>query len=411
MGRLLLDNFRAAITALWGNKIRSFLTMLGIIIGVFSIITLIGIGQGVKKDVTNEVTELGSNLLIVLPGQVSSESGGFNPSASLGASTLTEEDLSALAKLPEIIKSTPLSLLAGLPSANGAAAPATLALAVEPSYFDLMNTAPLVAGRFLTQEDLDEKSAVVVLDSAPRKKLFPDLTADQTLGKTINFSGHDFIVVGNIETPPSSGVFGGSGISNAMFVPYTTAKSLIHNTQIFRIVVQVDPEKDVKQVANLVRSTIKALHNNTEDFTVFTQDDLLKIINSIVNLITAAITGIGSISLIVGGIGIMNIMLVSVTERTKEIGLRKAIGASNGAILSQFLLEAVVLSLIGGGLGVLLSVIVSIPIHAQAGITVAINGTSAGIAFLFSFVVGVIFGVAPAIRAARLNPIDALRYE
>ncbi|MBI3956729.1 MAG: ABC transporter permease [Candidatus Kerfeldbacteria bacterium] len=409
--RQLLDNIRTALAALWGNKIRSFLTMLGVIIGVFSIVTLIGIGQGVKQDVSSEITQLGANLIVVLPGQVRTEDGQFNPSGSLGASTLTDEDVVELGKLPDITERSPMSLLAGLPTADGTTAPGTLTLAVEPSYFRLFSTADLVAGRLITADDLAAKSAVAVLDLGPRRKLFPNLTPEQVLGKTFLFSGKEFSVIGLLETPPSSSAFGGSGFSDALFLPYSTAQAEFENTQVFRILLQANENADVKTVAATVKEKLKQLHHNTEDITVLTQDDLLDIVDSVVGLITSAVAGIGSISLIVGGIGIMNIMLVSVTERTKEIGLRKAIGASNSAILGQFLIEAVVLGLLGGLLGVLLATGVGVIIQNQANVSVVVNGTSVGIAVLFSALIGIIFGVAPAIRAARLNPIDALRYE
>lgn len=411
MNRAALENIRIAFAALRANTVRSFLTMLGVIIGVFSIIALLGIGKGVKQDVTGQITELGSNLIIVLPGQVQTESGGFNPTASVGASTLTERDLQLLKTLPDIMVATPLSLLAGLPTVSERTAPSTLSLAVETGYFEILSSADLVAGRLISDEDLQEKRAVMVLDTGPRQALFPDRTPEEILGERVNFNGQPYEVIGVVASPESQSVFGGTGITNALFVPYTTAKQLVENTQIFRIALKADPNQDVKQVATAVETAVRELHGDVKDFTVFTQEDLLGIIDTILGILTTAIVGIGSISLIVGGIGIMNIMLVSVTERTREIGLRKAVGASNGNILLQFLTEAITLSLLGGALGVAIAAFLSIPLKSQVGLALVVDLNSILTAVGFSVGVGVLFGVAPAVRASRLNPIEALRYE
>lgn len=411
MRNAFLQNLNLGLSALWANKVRSMLTMLGIIIGVFSIIFLIGIGQGVKKDVTKEVTGLGSNVLFILPGKVETRNGAYNPTASLGASTLTDTDITAVKSVPNITDVSVMSLLAGVPEAAGRKAFSSLNLAVQPSYFSIVTTAKLVAGRLFTEDDETKKAKVAILGSGPRQDLFPGLSAEQTVGKTMTFAGETYTVVGGTSASASSSLFGGNNFMSAMYLPYATAKSLITNAQIFRIVVKASDNADVKTMAKTLRTTMLAQHKGTEDFTVFTQEDILKVIDKILTILTAAIVGIGSISLLVGGIGIMNIMLVSVTERTKEIGLRKAIGASNGNILFQFLTEAVLLSIFGGGLGVLLAYGVGLIVQEKAGFTVLVDFQSIGIAVLFSLLVGVIFGVAPAIRASRLNPIQALRYE
>lgn len=412
MGSAFLNNVRVGLDALLHNKIRSVLTMLGVIIGVFSIILLIGIGQGVKRDVKAEVTELGSNTLYVLPGQVLSESGGFNPAASVGASTLKEDDAESIEQLPDIERGTVISLISGLPKAGEYVIAGSFNLAVEPSFFDIMTTAKLVAGRTFRDEDNATGAKVMVMDTIPRETLFPGLSAQQVVGKTVQLNGDEYTVIGLLETPQSNSVFSsGHSFSSALYIPYATAKTTNANTQVFRIVIQANPEADITAVAVAIKERMKERHNDVEDFTVLTQDDLLRVIDNILTILTSAVAGIGAISLLVGGIGIMNIMLVSVTERTKEIGLRKAVGASNGNILFQFLTEAVVLSIAGGAVGVLGAYGVGRIVENKAGLTVVVDLTSAGIAVLFSLIVGLIFGVAPAIRAARLNPIQALRYE
>ncbi|MBI3573341.1 MAG: ABC transporter permease, partial [Candidatus Kerfeldbacteria bacterium] len=328
---------RDALLAIWTKKTRSILTMLGIIIGVSQIIALIGLGQGVKQEVSSEVTQLGSNLLFLLPGKVTSGSGGFNPSASLGASTLTEGDIAALRKLPDITESSIVSLYGGLPTVDTHTAPTALTIAVEPSYFNIMsNTGKLVAGRYFSDADNRAKSDVAVIGNDPKAALFPGVTNQDVLGKKIRYGKTAFSIIGVRETPPSNSAFGTSNtFSNAIFLPYASAKAANANTQIFRFALKVKDGVDVKHEAGIVKATMLELHGGTEDFTVFTQDDLLKVVDNILGVITKAIVGLASISLIVGGIGIMNIMLVSVTERTREIGLRKAIGATNWHILLQ----------------------------------------------------------------------------
>lgn len=408
---ILWEAFRTALRALVANKVRSTLTMLGVIIGVSSITSLVGIGQGLKQDITAQITDLGANILFILPGQVRTEGGGFNPSASVGASTLTEEDIVFLRRHPDVVSVTPVSLLAGLPQAGDRTAPSTLTLAVESAYFELNRSAELVAGRIFSDEEIGSNAPVVILDRGPREALFPDIAPGEVLGKTISFKGQSLTVVGILETPPSTGITGGNATADAMYLPYTTAKATIENTQIFRIAVRTREDADIKTVASSVRDGLKAEHDGAEDFSVLTQEDLLDVIDEILDLLTTAVSGIGAISLLVGGIGIMNIMLVSVTERTKEIGVRKALGASRGNILVQFLLEAILLSVLGGAIGIGLAFAASFPIKSEVGLTLLLNPFTVSLAFGFSVLVGVIFGVAPALRASRLNPVDALRYE
>lgn len=407
---IVLQSIRTAFSSLWSKKIRSLLTMLGVIIGVSQIIVLIGLGQGVKQDVRSEVTQLGSNLLIVLPGKVQSGS-GYNPTASLGASTLTDSDIIALRALPDISELTPLSLIGGVPSVGDKTSQGGLILAVEPSYFDLLNTSKLIAGRELTQDDLTSQANVMVIDQTPRQTLFPGISAEDTLGKSVKLGKQQYTVVGVTEAPSSTSAFGGNTFSNTIVIPYSTARTENDNAQIFRIALKTKDGPAVKTVAAEVKSAMLGQHGGTEDFTVFTQDDILGVIDSVLSLITKAIVGLSSISLLVGGIGIMNIMLVAVTERTKEIGLRKALGATKAAILTQFLTEAIILSLFGGAIGVGIATAVSIVVKAKANLSIIVDWNSILIATLFSLGVGVAFGFLPAFRAARKDPIEALRYE
>ncbi len=406
----LWNSIRTAFISIWTKKTRSFLTMLGIIIGVAQIITLIGLGNGIKKDVSTEVTQLGTNLLIVLPGKVESSKGGFNPSASVGTSTLTEQDLTELKKLPGVLDVTPMALVAGVPTVGALSAPGTIIMAVNPPYFQYVSTSKIVAGHFFTLADTQAKKRVIVLEKTSREILFPNQTANQVIGKRVKIGKNEFEVVGAAETPPTASAFGNSGTATASYIPFTTAKDINNTTQIFRIGVKATDTADVKVVKNEIKQKLQELHG-ADDTTVFTQDDLLKVIDNILSLITKAIVGLSAISLLVGGIGIMNIMLVAVTERTKEIGLRKAVGATFWHILVQFLTESIILSLLGGAVGVAIAETASITVKQKANLTILVDWQAILIATMFSLGVGVIFGLAPAIRAAKKDPIEALRYE
>lgn len=407
---MIWQSVKTAFVSIWTKKTRSFLTMLGIIIGVAQIITLIGLGNGIKKDVQSEVTQLGTNLLVVLSGKVQSSQGGFNPAASVGTSTLTEQDLAGIAQLPGVLDVTPMALVAGVPMVGSQTAPGSIIMAVNPPYFKYVSTAKIVAGQFFTPTDAAAKKRVIVIDKSVREALFPNTSAAQAIGQTLKIGKHEFTIVGDAETPATTSAFGTSGTGSAIYIPFSTARDLNPTTQIFRIGVKATDTADVKAVKKEIQQKLQQLHG-ADDTTVFTQDDLLKVIDNILGLITKAIVGLSAISLLVGGIGIMNIMLVAVTERTREIGLRKAIGATFWHILAQFLTESVILALLGGGVGVGIAEAASIIVKNKANLTILVDWNAILIATLFSLGVGIIFGLAPAIRAARKDPIEALRYE
>ncbi|MFA5107407.1 MAG: ABC transporter permease [Patescibacteria group bacterium] len=405
------ENISNAFLSLRSSKLRSFLTMLGIIIGVAQIIVLIGLGQGIKKDITSEITQLGSNVLIVLSGKVQTSQGGFNPGASVGASTLTESDFSELKKLPDIIDATRIGLLSAVPTADGKQADGAMIMAVDPSFFQYTNTYQIVTGRFFNETESQQNEKVIVIGNYTRELLFPGVDPAAVIGRTVMISKQNFTIVGVFEMAQQSSFFGNSSTQiGVVIVPYSTAKSVNPNTQIFRIGLKANDSADVKVVSRVVQEKLNELHG-TNDTSVFTQEDLLKVVDNILGLITKAIVGLASISLLVGGIGIMNIMLVAVMERTREIGLRKAVGATGGNIMLQFLTESIVLSLFGGAIGVGLATVASVVVKKQFDLTIIVDTQSVIIAMGFALAVGVIFGLAPAAKAALKNPIEALRYE
>ncbi len=402
--------FTNALRSIWSKKTRSILTMLGVIIGVAQIIALIGLGQGVKKSVSDQVTQLGTNVLFVLPGQLQDGNGGFNPSASVGASTLTEDDLSLLKQQPEVQTITPVSLLAGLAAAGNNIANGALLVGVEPDYFSILTTVKIAAGRVFTAEENTNHDNVIVLGKKVAAQLFPGQAAAAVIGKTMTIGKNEFSVIGVVEDAQSNSPFGSDQFNSMALLPYLTGKASNDNAQIFRIVMKIDPDVNTKDFVNRVTGLLKQQHG-VEDFTVFTQEDLLKVVDNILGLITTAIVGLASISLIVGGIGIMNIMLVAVSERTKEIGLRKALGATRASILFQFLTESAIISLLGGAIGVGIVLIASIIVKQKADLEIIVNWNSILTATSFSLGVGLLFGLLPAFRAARKDPIEALRYE
>lgn len=403
------ESLRMAFTALLGNKIRALLTILGVVIGVVAILSLIGLGEGVKREVMKEVEALGPNVFAVISGDLG-EGRNINPAAAIGASTLTNEDVAALLEIDGVEIAAPVALIASPARYKQQAAAGALVVGITPQTAEIVNL-EVEAGRMLNEDDMAAERNVLYIGGTPRGVLFPGLPAEDILGETIAIGTEEYEVVGVAPVEDEASIFGSTNpFSSFIALPYTTAEANYENTQIFRIIGKASDPDAMDSVTAAIDARLIELHGS-KDFSVFTQEDLLAIIDNILSLLTNAIVGIGAISLLVGGIGIMNIMLVSVTERTKEIGLRKAIGASNSDILIQFLLEALILGILGGVFGLGITSLASFIADQTVGIPILMNGTSVLLAVGFSVLVGVTFGVAPAIRASRLNPIDALRYE
>jgi putative ABC transport system permease protein len=416
----LTESVRVALRALGANKLRASLTMLGMIIGVGAVIALMSIGQGVQASVTSQIKGLGSNLLFVTPGATSS--GGVRAQAGT-APTLTSEDAQAIidsGQVPEAAAVAPEAANFGQVVANGQNTFTRLD-GVTPDFLGVRNFS-VAEGDFITQENLQARSLVAVLGATSRQNLFGDSDA---LGQTVRVNNVNLRVVGVMAAKGSQAQ---GNQDDVIYVPLTTMQTRLNRNRTARggqtvstINVQLTDDRDETRVAAVqnIGQLLRDRHRVAEDdFTIRSQEDLLQTANQITGFITIFLGSVAGISLLVGGIGIMNIMLVSVTERTREIGIRKAIGAKRSNILSQFLIEATVVSVVGGAIGIILG----------AGGSRLLNGLRLGgpqaqpvqtvvsldailLAFTVSALIGLFFGVYPAVKASRLNPIEALRYE
>jgi putative ABC transport system permease protein len=394
----VVELLRLALSRLRTSRMRAALTMLGVIIGVASVVALVGVGQGTTTNITNRLSSLGTNLLTISP------TGGPN-----GASTtLTLEDASAIAELdtisgvaPEV--STSLTVTAGDTSTDTTIVGTTAAYATVRAY-------DVWQGSFLSDVAVDQSLRVAVLGATTADDL--GLTADD-LGTEVSIAGIPFTVVGILQ--PKGGATFQDPDDQVMVPVGTVQKYFVGGDSVRTIGVSVAPTANMTATNAEITALLRGRHElaaaDTADFSIFDQTQLLAAASSISGTLTLLLGGIASISLVVGGIGIMNIMLVSVRERTREIGIRKAIGARGRDILAQFLVEALTLSLLGGLIGIVVGLGASALIGQLAGWGFVFNPATIVAAVLFSLLVGVVFGVWPARQAARLDPISALRYE
>jgi putative ABC transport system permease protein len=409
------ESIRIAFRSLRANRMRAGLTMLGIIIGVAAVIALQGIGQGAQNAINSQIESMGTNLLFIQPG--STQQGGVR-TATGSAASLTLEDARALAdpaSVPSVAAVAPetdafAQVVAGSQNINVRIA------GVTPEYETVRNM-PVESGDFIQQAHVDSSSAVAVLGSTAASELFDG--ADP-IDQTIYVNRVPFRVIGVLKSK-------GGGISNSddtVLVPITTAQTRLTGNRFSRgghvvssINVQVIDKNNMSQAIEEISAVLRERHRiiYDDDFRVQNQQDMLQSVTQIMSILTLFLSSIAGISLLVGGIGIMNIMLVSVTERTREIGIRKAAGALGRDVLAQFLVEAIVLSVLGGALGILLGVgigkLVSGINMGGMTLTAQVQLNSVLLAVAFSAAVGLFFGVYPAWRAAKLHPIDALRYE
>jgi len=408
----ILLNLKEALQSLNANKLRSLLTILGIVIGVASVIALLSIGESAGDSITGEIESIGTNVIYILSGNDSDDV--TNPK------DLTLQDAEALAnsrRAPEVAYVAPV-ISGGSEISFGAEGRETSISGVTPDYQFVQNIT-MAEGDFISEAQVEGRSAVVVLGPEIAQNLLG--RSSGIIGSAVRIGGYPFRVIGVTEAK------GGSAFNNPdnnVYIPLSTAQTRLPHgdspNAVQFILVSVaqaeDADQAIQQITEVLRSTHRIPPRSPNDFRILNQQDFLAVAASITNVLTIFLGGIGAISLLVGGIGIMNIMLVSVTERTREIGLRKALGARKKDILLQFLTESVLLSMIGGLLGIALGwaialVVSQIATRSGTPLEIIVTANSVLLATLFSAAVGIFFGYYPANRAASLAPVEALRYE
>ncbi len=394
---MIYQSFKMAVKAIAGNKMRSFLTILGVVIGVVAIVVLVSIGQGANSSVVESIEGMGTNLI----------------TANINARRMNPIDLDSL---NELAQNEAISYVAPIASVSGTVKAGTttyddgVVQGTTPGYESIRNWT-VAEGRFLQQPDIDNRSFVAVIGSEAATEMYGTTHA---VGETFSLNGYTITVVGVLEAVGSSA--SGSN-DNQILIPFTLAQRLSNQTSISSFYVSAASSAQVEQAQAAVESYLeKAFENyNTRSFgtqySVFNQTEMLSTLSETTNTLTLMLGGIAAISLLVGGIGIMNIMLVSVSERTREIGIRKAIGAARGNILTQFLIESLVVSLMGGLLGLAISVVAVKALAPVLQMTLTIPVNVAWMAIGFSVFIGVVFGMYPANKASKLRPIEALHYE
>ncbi len=394
---MIYQSFKMAVKAIAGNKMRSFLTILGVVIGVVAIVVLVSIGQGANSSVVESIEGMGTNLI----------------TANINARRMNPIDLDSL---NELAQNEAISYVAPIASVSGTVKAGTttyddgVVQGTTPGYESIRNWT-VAEGRFLQQPDIDNRSFVAVIGSEAATEMYGTTHA---VGETFSLNGYTITVVGVLEAVGSSA--SGSN-DNQILIPFTLAQRLSNQTSISSFYVSAASSAQVEQAQAAVESYLeKAFENyNTRSFgtqySVFNQTEMLSTLSETTNTLTLMLGGIAAISLLVGGIGIMNIMLVSVSERTREIGIRKAIGAARGNILMQFLIESLVVSLMGGLLGLAISVVAVKALAPVLQMTLTIPVNVAWMAIGFSVFIGVVFGMYPANKASKLRPIQALHYE
>ena len=387
---------RLAWEALLANRLRSGLTMLGVVIGVTSVVLLVAIGSGARDEVTSGIESLGSNILFVAPGDFS-----FGSAPSL--SRLTLEDVRRIGDAvgdPDRVAAT----VASGELARVGPRRARINLNGTNETLPLVFDREIARGSFFTSADVAVRRRVAVLGADPAETLFPDR---DPLGKFVTIGGVRFRVIGVLGRV---GTTLGVDRNQETFIPVTAAQRLFGVNRVDGIAVKAFSPGDIPDEQRIIREVVERAHPE-QDFQVLTQGDILGVVGKVLSILTIVLASIAGISLLVGGVGVMNIMLVSVSERTREIGLRKAVGARTRDVLRQFLLEAIALTVSGGAIGIVLGIAVAVVVGRVSPVPAAITGWSVALAFGVSVAVGVFFGVYPARKAARMQPIAALRYE
>ena len=404
---LFTELLKMAWRSLAANKLRSFLTMLGVIIGVTSVIALVSVGMGVKKNILDNISRLGSNMLIVMPG--SANRGGMRGAAG-SVITLTYDDAEAIKNKIKNVDYVSPTVQNSYQVVYGHENWNTTVTGVIPEYVSIQSL-ELKSGLFFSEHDVDVRNRVAVIGSTVAANLFESVNP---VGKKIRIGNAPYTIIGVLNSKGQSS--GGQDQDDVVLIPLTTAQErLIGVTYVRSINVQVSEADKMDEVQNNIEKLLRQRHRIAagaeDDFNVRNLTSLMEMMTSSATMITLLLGAIAGISLIVGGVGIMNITLASVTERTREIGIRKAIGATYSNIMLQFLIVSTMISVIGGIIGIIIGVGAAQLISKFGGFTTVISSLSIAASFGFALFVGIFFGMLPARKAARLDPIEALRYE
>jgi putative ABC transport system permease protein len=403
-------NLKMAFSSLRQSRWRTIFTMLGIIIGISSVVTVVSLGEGLKHQISGQINQLGSNVLTIRPGRLLSSQGGLsslNLYAFLAPSTLSGKDVKSIDNLPIVAGVAPVEFVTNVASGDKGELDNIFVAGTTPNLADILHQ-KVAYGSFLASDESDQNFAVVGSDIALR--LFGLLNP---VGSTVHIDGQDFIIRG-VLAPSSGGLLsvGQADYNSSIFISTGGAESLTAgHTNILQILIQTKSDSNIDSSLNQIKNTIAANHGGTNDFTVLKQSELLGVNDQVVSTATGFISEIAAISLLVGGIGIMNIMLVSVSERTREIGIRKAIGATNRQILNQFLIEGLVLTIVGGIIGIITSIVINLMLRLYTSWRPVISIPILILAVGVSIAAGIVFSIAPALKAARKDPITALRGE
>ncbi|MHB1865030.1 MAG: ABC transporter permease [Candidatus Saccharimonadales bacterium] len=410
MKSITKGQIKAGIDAVRRTKLRNFWTMLGIIIGVASVITIVAISEGVKQQISGHINQPSSDVITVQPSTIKVNGSSFNTLSLLTglsvSGSLSNTDISRVANTNGVAQVAPLSAMTAKVKGNQSSYGSGLVIGTYPDFPNIINNT-MQYGSFLTS--FDTQSNGVVLGNQAAMDLFNE---NVPLGQQLTINGQIYTVRGILNSFPSTPLSSSSAFNKAVFISYANSEALTNNTiTTYEILAKPKNPAQTSEVTKNIYNNILSSHNGQANFTVLDQAQNIANTSEVLNLVTRLIIIVAGISLLVGGIGIMNVMLVSVTERMHEIGIRKAVGATNRQILNQFLFESITLSAFGGIIGIIFAVVIDVALRLTTNLQPLINVQVIVIAFLVAVVIGIVFGSVPAVKAAKKDPIEALRAE